>query len=337
MAKINQAGFEKLKNNLPSNVKVFLSYGNDEGLVYESAEFIAKKINPDLNDPFNVEQLTTAQIKEDAGILYMAATSTSLMGGRKLIIVKGATDVITPAVKDYLTTDTDSFLVMFGEGLNTKSTLVALVEGSDFGIGLGCYADDIGALRQLISQMLSDNGIKFDNDTVQFLTSKLGADRKMTRSEMDKLITYIGDEKLLTIEMAQACIDDASAVSFENLTDAIYGKNPKNLSSALQKLYGEGESEIAILRIVTAFFKKLLPAYKSLEKNSSIEIAINNIKPKPFYKQADKIKAHLTKWDFVKVNRALEILLEAEANCKTTNYPVSLICERALLQIINLR
>ncbi len=337
MAKLNQAGFDKFSKNIPSSVKAFLSYGNDEGLVFETAQEIAKKINPNLDDPFNVEELTSAKIKDDAGALYMAATSTSLMGGQKLVIIKDATDTITNAVKDFLELNSDAFLVMFGTGLTRKSSLVQLTEGSDFAMALGCYADDMGALRQLIKQMLDENSITINEEAMSYLISKLGADRKMTRSEMNKLITYMGDDKTLTPEIAIACIDDASAVSFENLTDAIYAKNPKGISEGLQKLYGEGESEIAIIRIVASFFKRYIPAYKVMEDTGSVTNAIANIRPKPNFKQEAKVKAGFRNWNIDKINRALDILVDAEINCKTTNYPLSQICERALLQIINLR
>ncbi len=337
MAKLTQAGLQKFTDNIPGNISVFLAYGNDDGLIFESSQNVAKKINPDLNDPFNVEYLTTAQIKEDAGVLYMAATSTSLMGGRKLIIIKDAADGATDAVKDFLKLQTDAFLVLFGVGLNRKSTLVQAVENSDKAMGLGCYADDVAALRQLIAQMLYDAKIKTDEETTNFLISKLGADRKMTRSEIDKLITYMGDEQTLTIEDAKKCIDDAATVSFEGLTDAIFAKNPKATCQALKKLYGEGETEIAILRIVASFIKKFIPVYRAVEQGQSVPVAMGYIRPKPNFKQEAKIKAGFRNWNYNALNKAMEILFDTEINCKTTNYPAAIICERALLQIINIK
>ncbi len=262
MTKLNYSGFEKFLSSIPSSTRVFLSYGNDEGLVFETAEAVAKKINPDLKDPFNVEYISMSQIKENAGAIYMAASSTSLMGGRKLIIIKEAGDTATAGVKDFLELNNDAFLVLFGVGLNRKSTLLQAVESSNKGAALACYADDVSALRQLIIHMLNTNNVQTNEDTISFLITKLGADRKMTRSEMNKLLTYLGDEKKLTLDMAKECIDDASTVSFERLTDAIFSRNPKAISTAIAKLYGEGESEIAILRIATSFIKKYIPAYK---------------------------------------------------------------------------
>lgn len=338
MVKLNIKDFPRFTDKIPSNIKVFLSYGNDEGLVFEASENVAKKINPDLNDAFNIEHITTDQIKSNPEAIYMAANSTSLMGGMKLIIIKEATDNFTQGIKEFLNSPSDAFIVLFGSaGLSKKSTLVQAIENASNAAALGCYADDTSSLRQLIIQTLQENQVKSSEEVVNFLISKLGADRKMTRSELDKLMTYLGEEKVLTLEAAIKCIDDASALSFENLTDAIFSKNRKEVSNSLEKLYQEGEAEIAILRIVSSYLKKFIPAYKLIYDGKSFNLDTSKITPRLNFKQEPKIRSNAKKWSYISLNKAMDILIEAEISCKTTNHPASIICERALLQIASLK
>ena len=320
-----------------ANIAAFLSFGNDNGLVYETAMKVAKAINPNLDDPFDVVYMTAEQIKSDPVSILMNAGTNSLMGGRRLVIIKNAADTVTAAMKEFLTENTGGFVVLFGADLNNNSSLVKLMNSADNALALGCYADDRNALVQLINTTFSSEGIKLENGVVDFLVSKLGADRKLTRSELDKLITYLGEGKLLTLDIAMMCIDDASASSRDDLVEAIFMRNPKMMAVALKKLLSEGETEVSVIRAVSAFLRKMLPATEIYDKSGNVINALAAIKPKLFFKQEARVKPCIPKWKADAIQKALNVLVQAEVGCKTTEYPPLLICERAFLQICTIR
>src|SRR5215470_11619570 len=49
-----------------------------------------------------------------------------------------------------------------------------------------------------------------DADPRQLLISRLGADRALTRSEIDKLLVYAGGAKSITVEDVEAVVGDAA-------------------------------------------------------------------------------------------------------------------------------
>ncbi len=79
-----------------------LIYGPDEGLVRERSTALAKAVVPDIKDPFLVANLEPAEIREDPARLGDEAAALSMIGGKRVILVAGATDAIGGPVGTFL-------------------------------------------------------------------------------------------------------------------------------------------------------------------------------------------------------------------------------------------
>ena len=109
--------------------RVCLVYGPDQGLVRERAKKIAQSAVPDLTDPFNVVTLTATQLIDDPARLADEAFAQSLMGGNRLLIVKDASDGITPLFKDYLKAPSQHCLIVLEAGRGDSDDVVDLICG----------------------------------------------------------------------------------------------------------------------------------------------------------------------------------------------------------------
>jgi hypothetical protein len=76
-----------------------LVYGPESSVVSYRFDLIAKKISPDLSDPFLVSNLSKERLAEDKGILADEFFSFSMLGGRKLILVKDCDIAAAAALK----------------------------------------------------------------------------------------------------------------------------------------------------------------------------------------------------------------------------------------------
>ena len=74
----------------PKGLTVALVYGPDAGLVQERAETLLKSVVADLTDPFNVADLSEASVLADPARLADEAAAISMMGGRRVVRVRGA-------------------------------------------------------------------------------------------------------------------------------------------------------------------------------------------------------------------------------------------------------
>ena len=84
----------------PDDIRGLLIYGPDLGLVRERAETAAKAIAGSLSDPFNNVEFTPAALREEPSRLTDEACALSMMGGRRVVRLREATDAVAGAATD---------------------------------------------------------------------------------------------------------------------------------------------------------------------------------------------------------------------------------------------
>ena len=104
-------------------VKAILLYGQNEGLIAEYAKKLVLTVSKDLYDPFAVVYLNWDDVKSDIGLLSSEYNSQSLMGTRRVVVLKDADNNLTKPLNEILeASKSDTLLVVTGAGsLNGKS------------------------------------------------------------------------------------------------------------------------------------------------------------------------------------------------------------------------
>ena len=180
--------------------------------------------------------------------------------------------------------------------------------------------------------MLSAFGV--DTDARDYLRSHLGGDRVISRSELEKLAMYkMGDETSISLADARACIGDSSADLFDAVGAAAARGDLAGLSRALAKAGEAGESPIGMLRLTARRMQRLHLVARMTANGSQADAAFKALKPAAFSREASEMRMLLNRWNAPRLAAALEILLEAEAQCKTTGMPDRAICSRAMLRL----
>lgn len=332
MSKLDANSFEAFVKSGAKTLRAVLIYGQDDGLVEESRVKAARAVVDDLKDPFRAVWLTPAQIKEDISALSAEANALSLMGGRRVIMVRGADNTLTSALKDFLPAYNGDALLIFTAGaLKTKDSLPALFEKTAGAGVLPCYADDAAALKRMVWQTLTDAGKTAAPDVIEFIAENLGADRLMSRSELAKLITYMGNETAVTMDDATACVGDASALSVDMLLYALSGGNQTELHQTLDRLFAEGESPISLLRAASMHMKRFHVVLGKVEDGGSMDEAVKALFL--HFKRVNQFKAQVGMWTLAKVGRAMDLLTQAERDCKKAGRPQQLTVARVFMQI----
>ena len=177
--KIQARQIESFVKNPDPKARVILIYGPDDGLVRERATIIGKSVVPDLNDAFNVSNLTSDEIIEDPARLSDEANAISMMGGDRLIRITNAADKIAPYLKDYLANPSDTALIVIEAGnLTPRSPLRKLCEATDTAAALPCYVDDARNAAGLIRETLLHAGYNCPPEVAGWLANNLTGNKK---------------------------------------------------------------------------------------------------------------------------------------------------------------
>jgi DNA polymerase-3 subunit delta len=318
----------------PPEARAVLVYGPDEGLVRERSVALLKTVVEDLNDPFRVSEMTGEALASDPGRLGDEAAALSMMGGRRVVWVRGAADGVAGVFDSFLAAPVgDALVVVSGGDLAPRSKLRKGFEASPNGAALPCYADESAMVDRLIDEGLRPLGVRLDRDARGFLTEHLGSDRGVTRSEIDKLALYAGRDGHLDLDTVMTLVGDNAATSLEESVLAAVDGDASGLDLALERAGEADVAPVALLRSAGGFFGRVRRVQDMIAEGGSSQSAISALKPPVFYKTRPRLEAAVKRWAPGEVSEALRLILEAEAACKQSGMPAWLLCHRCLHQV----
>lgn len=135
-----------------------------------------------------------------------------------MVIVRDGDNNLTKHVKALLENNvSDTLLIVSSGSLNKKSSLVRLAEENENMAAIACYEDRDEDIFNSTRAKFIENGITIGNEALQLLCARLSNDRMSNSGEIEKLITYLGDHKNVTVEDVQKIISDASSSSGDDV------------------------------------------------------------------------------------------------------------------------
>ena len=324
---------EFLKRPDPAVVAVLI-YGPDQGLVRERAEQLLQNIVEDINDPFLITSLTGTNLRQDPAALSDAAAAMSFSQGRRVVRVRDVTDGASKTFSAFLEDPKgDSLIIVEAGELAARSSLRKTFEQADNAATLACYVDDSRQLHQVIEDSARQHGMTISREAMAYLLEQLGADRMVTRNELEKLALYMDEGATVTLEDAQACVGDCASVSLDAIVYAAGSGNHAALDTALRRVLTEGTQPIQILRAMARHLQRLQLAASFIREGQSPDQAIKALRPPVLFLFTDRFRHQLSIWPVRRLADAIDVILEAELSCKTTGMPAENICARALMRI----
>jgi len=324
-------GFLKQPN--PS-VAAVLIYGPDLGLVRERADQLIQNIVEDVNDPFLITSLTGPALRQDSAALVDNAAALSFSQGRRVLRIRDVTDSHTKIFAAFLDDPKGDSLVIIEAGeLAPRSSLRKAFEKADNAAALACYADDDRRHQHVIEETLRRHNISVPREAMDYLLGQLGADRRVTRNELEKLALYMDEGGTVSLEDARACVGDSASVSLDAIMYAAGSGNQAALDTALRRVLSEGTQPIQILRAMARHLQRLQLAASHIREGQAPVQAMKALRPPVIFLFVNQFRQQLSIWPVSRLGDAIDVILEAELSCKTTGTPAELICARALMRI----
>ena len=153
----------------PSHIKAALVFGPDQGLVRERAQALAKSVVADLSDPFRVAELSDGVLESDPARLFDEAQALSMIGGRRVIRVRGAGNSQGALFERFLGENAGDALVVVEAGdLAKSSSLRSTFEEAGNAAAIACYRDTERELEELVRAQLPEIGLAIEPAALDF-------------------------------------------------------------------------------------------------------------------------------------------------------------------------
>jgi DNA polymerase-3 subunit delta len=329
--KVKPSEADRTARHPPRGLVAALIFGPDSGLIRERAETLLKTVVDDLGDPFRVADLDEQTLAGDPARLFDEAASISMLGGRRVVRVRGASNALAELFESFLSDPKgDALVVVEGGDLAKSSALHRVFEGADNAVAIPCYLDSQDGLSDVVHDTLKAEGLAIAPDALENAVSRLGSDRGVTRRELEKLALYARGKKQVALEDVRAIMGDEAEVRIEEACDAAGTGDLNRLDLALERLWTADVSAVAVLRQAMAHFQRLLLVGAARE---GVDEAMKKLRPPLHFSRSASFKSQAQKWNEARLFEVLDLLLESEALCKTTGVPAEAACARALFNV----
>ncbi|KPF57695.1 MULTISPECIES: DNA polymerase III subunit delta [Rhizobium/Agrobacterium group] len=257
MVEVKSHEFEGFLAKSARHYRMFVIYGPDRGLVAERASQVAKTTGVDLNDGFALIRLDASDIQSDPGRLIDEVNAFGLFGGEKLIWVRGAANekqLVDGLAHLAAHPPEGSYLLIEAGDLKKGSALRKVAEGERSIACIACYQDDARALNSLIDAELAAANLRITPAARELLLESIGGDRIASRNEIQKLVLYCMKDELIDENHVLEIVGDASAVSTDEVVDAVLSGDPDGFLHAVQKVIA---SKTAVFLVLQGTMKQM--------------------------------------------------------------------------------
>ncbi len=300
---------------------VVLFYGENIGFKDEVKEKIKEKYK-------NYEQINFNQdeIIKNEELLEEQICNVSLFNKNKAIFINEISDKIKKKIIQIIEKPQDNIKIfLFSQNLEKKSTLRSHFEKNKNMAIIPCYQDNHRTLSEYFRIRLNGYG-GINQEIINLLIENSGFDRKVLSNEIEKIKALFLDKKI-KVEKLDNLINNTYNLDFDELRDSCLEGNKEKLNRNLGNIVLQNEDAYFYLNNLNLRIEKLSKLQKQFKIDKNMDVAIENMKPKIFWKDKPIFLRQIGKWNLEKLEKAKKNLIDTEIKMKTrlNNYNNTLI------------
>ncbi len=325
------AGFLKA---IEPRFNAVLVFGDDAGLVSERARLAANAFAARSKPAGEILRIEDSDLDGDPDRMHTELQTVSMFGGARVVRTSTSRKVNAVFLKSLLEPGAmTGALVVEGGGMRADDAIRKLFEASSIGAALPCYPDEARDLDTVVREMLAEAKIQIEPDARQLLVSRLGADRALSRAEIDKLALYAHGKPSITVEDVEAVVGDAAEMALDSILFSVSGGNGKKAVVELDRTVASGDSAQGVIIMTMRHFQRLHRIRAAIDQGRSFDDATRGIRPPLIYKTKGVIEAHCRAWDLPRLDRAIALIGRAAKDARLSGPLEVTLTERLLLSL----
>jgi DNA polymerase III subunit delta len=288
------------------SVPVVLFYGTDAGLVSERAAKLAAVVAARDNPPGEIIRMEDADLDSDPDRLAVELQTIPMFGGSKVVRATAGRRITAAALEPFIAGDRlAATLIVEGGNLRPTDTLRTLFEKAPKAAAVACYPDEAHDLETLVRDTLKGHGLAISPEARNLLLTRVGADRALSRGEIDKLALYAAGKSEIDVSDVEAIVGDASQLAIDRVLDAAVGGDAKRAVAEYARALAAGESAQTIILAAQRHIEKLHKIRSDIDQGRSFEDAVRQLRPPIHFKQKDAIGLQCRLWTTARLSEAL--------------------------------
>jgi DNA polymerase III subunit delta len=313
-------------------VPAVLFYGTDAGLVAERAARLATLLAARDDPPGEIIRLDDSDLDNDPGRLLIELQTMPMFGGSKIVRATAGRRITAVTLQSLIEGDSlAASLIVEAGNLRPNDSLRALFEKSARAAAVACYADEVHDLETLIRDTLKAHGLAIGPEAREVLLARVGADRALSRGEIEKLALYAAGKSEVDVVDVEAIVGDASELTVDRILGAAASGDGKRAIAEFARAVASGESPQAIIAAVQRYFQRLHRIRAEIESGRSFEDAIRQLRPPIHFKQKDAIGLQCRTWSTARLGMALSRTAHAAKAARLSGPLEEAIAEELLM------
>lgn len=311
-----------------------LVYGPDVGLVNERARRITHALAQRDGADVEVIQVEESDLDGAPDRLVNELQTMPMFGGGKVVRTTAGRKINAALFKDLFEGGVLPVgLVCEAGNLKASDALRKLFEATPWAAAVPCYADSDRDLASLVRQMMQDAQLTIEREAADVLVARLGADRALSRGEIEKLILYCSGRDRVTTEDVDAIVGDATEAGLEKIAIAAASGEPGQVVAEFDRAVNAGENPQAVILVALKYFQRLHRIRTALDAGKSTEDAFRSIRPPLHFSLRDTLGAQCRLWSAASLNEALLRINETAQQARLNSAMDDVLAERLMLNL----
>ena len=311
-------------NLLKHNIILF--YGENLGLKSDLKKKIIKN-----SAGYEFLNFYQEEIIKNKDLIFNEVNNLSLFEKNKILLIEQADDKILDIIQNIVENFKDQKIFIFSNLLDKRSKLRNFFEKCDMCGIVPCYPDNELSFKKIIAKRLA-NFKGLSNLNINLILQSANLDRVKLNNELDKIVLYFLDRELNTTRLIQI-LNPQENDDFNNLKDAAILGNKTKTNELLSNTFFESEKNLYYLNSINQRLNKIYEV-KQLSIDTSLDDAINKIKPPIFWKDKSNFINQEKKWSIKKIEEVLKKTYDLEIKIKSnTRLNKNLLLKKLVLEI----
>jgi DNA polymerase III subunit delta len=316
------------------SVPAVLFYGTDAGLVAERATRLASQLAARETPPGEIIRIDDSDFDTDPDRLAIELQTMPMFGGFKVVRAIAGRRITAATLHSLIGSDVlAARLIVEAGNLRPNDAMRALFEKSAQAAAVACFPDEAHDLEALIRNTLKSHGLSIGPEARDLLLARVGADRALSRGEIEKLALYAAGKTEIEPADVEAIVGDASEQTIDRILTAAASGDAARAVAELARAVAAGESPQGIIAATQRYFQRLHRIRSDIDQGRSFDDAVRQLRPPIHFKQKDALGLQCRTWTTARLTQALSRVARAAKTARVSGTLEEAVAEELLLTL----